>query len=113
MKKAILAPLCSALVIPGLGQVINRDLKKGTATLASAFVLLVVAAVNFFQVLSGAIESIWADPSKQVPLVDYLKAQDLSLMWWVSGAFFLIWAYSVTDAFLKGMKLDRSSGESK
>jgi len=113
MKKAILAPLCSALVMPGLGQVINHDLKKGIAILGGAFVLMVVAAVRFFQVLSSALETTWADPSKQALLIDQLKAQDLSLMAWVSGAFFLIWAYSVTDAFLKGLKLDRTSGDGK
>jgi hypothetical protein len=113
MKKAILAPLCSALVMPGLGQVLNHDLKKGTAILAGAFVLLVVAAIRFFQVLSSALETTWADPSKQALLLDQLKTQDLSLMKWVSGAFFLIWAYSVTDAFLKGLKLDRASGDGK
>ncbi len=113
MKKAILAPLCSALVMPGLGQVINHDLKKGSAILGGAFVLLVVAAVNFFQVLSSALKTSWADSSKQALLIDHLKAQDLSLIEWVSGAFFLIWAYSVTDAFLKGIKLDRSGGDSK
>jgi hypothetical protein len=110
MKKAILAPLCSALVIPGLGQVINHDLKKGAAILGSAFVLLVVAAVKFFQVLSGALETSWADPSKQALLIDQLKTQDLSLMKWASGAFFLIWAYSTIDAFLRGRKLDRTTG---
>jgi hypothetical protein len=29
MQKAIMSPLCSGLVIPGLGQIINQDLKKG------------------------------------------------------------------------------------
>jgi hypothetical protein len=113
MKKAIQAPLCSALVIPGLGQVINHDLKKGVAILAGAFVLLVIAGIRCFQALSGAFEAVWADPSKQVLLIDHLKAQDLSLMKWVSWAFLLLWAYSVVDAFLRGRKLDRSSGESK
>jgi len=46
-------------------------------------------------------------------LGDHLKTQDLSLVWWVIGVFSLIWAYSVTDAFLKGIKLDRSDGDSK
>jgi hypothetical protein len=113
MKKTILAPLSSALVIPGLGQVINHDLKKGIALLGTAFVLLVIGAVKFFQLLSGALETGWADPSKQAFLIDQLKTQDLSLMKWVSGAFLLIWTYSVIDAFLRGKKLDRSRGDEK
>lgn len=113
MKKAILAPLSSALVIPGLGQVINHDLKKGIALLGTAFVLLVIAVVKFFQMLSGALETGWADPSNQARLMDALKTQDLSLMKWVSWAFLLIWTYSVIDAFVRGKKLDRSTGEGK
>jgi NADH:ubiquinone oxidoreductase subunit 5 (subunit L)/multisubunit Na+/H+ antiporter MnhA subunit len=113
MKKAILAPLCSALVIPGMGQVINHDLKKGAAILGGAFVLLVATAVKFFQVLSGALEASWADPSKQSFLIDQLRTQDLSLMKWVSGAFLLIWSYSIIDAFLRGKKLDQSPGDVK
>jgi mannitol-specific phosphotransferase system IIBC component len=113
MKKTILAPLCSALVIPGLGQVINHDLKKGVAILAGAFVLLVIAAIRFFQALSGAIEAVQAGPSMQAVLIDLLKAQDFSPMKWVSGAFLLLWAYSVVDAFWRGRNLDRSSGISR
>jgi uncharacterized membrane protein len=113
MKKAIQAPLCSALVIPGLGQVINHDLKKGVAILAGAFVLLVIAGIRCFQVLGGAFEAVLADPSKQGLLIDQLKAQDFSVLEWASGAFLLLWAYSVVDAFLKGMKLDRSARDAK
>jgi hypothetical protein len=113
MKKAILAPLCSAFVIPGLGQVINHDLKKGAAMLGGALVLLMVAAARFFQLLNTAFKANWADPSRQASLADHLKAQDLSLAWWVIGLFSLIWAYSVTDAFLKGIKRDRSTGDCK
>jgi len=113
MKKSILAPLSSALVIPGLGQVINHDVKKGVALLGIAFVLLVIGVVKFFQVLSGVLETDWADPSKQALIINQLNTQDLSALKWISIAFSLIWIYSVMDAFLKGKKLDRSAGEGK
>ena len=38
MKKSIISPLCSALIIPGLGQVINNNIKKGLIILGIVFV---------------------------------------------------------------------------
>ena len=46
MKKIILSPVCSALIIPGLGQVINGNLKKGMVLLAMVFLLFLGAALK-------------------------------------------------------------------
>ena len=34
MKKAVIASLCSAFIIPGLGQILNNNIKKGLVILA-------------------------------------------------------------------------------
>ena len=46
MKKYILSPLCSALVIPGLGQIINHNLRKGVIILSIVFLLFLGGTVK-------------------------------------------------------------------
>ncbi|MBW2345011.1 MAG: hypothetical protein JRF53_13570 [Deltaproteobacteria bacterium] len=65
MKKAILSPLSSAFVIPGLGQIINRHLKKGVCILAGTFVLFIAALIKFYQILSAALEAENMNPSDE------------------------------------------------
>jgi len=86
MKKAILSPLSSAFVIPGLGQIINQHLKKGVCILAGTFVLFIAALIKFYQILSAALEAENMNPSE-------------------------LWIYSVLDAHLTGKKIDRKQGD--
>lgn len=96
MRKYLLAPLCSALIIPGLGQVVNQELKKGVLLLAAVFLLLVLAAVYLF----FTVEALLSQPtSAPLSLSRLLDRSELIL---ILGAFGVIWVYSVVDAFLKG-----------
>jgi flagellar biosynthesis protein FlhB len=96
MKKYILAPLCSALIIPGLGQVINQQLRKGALLLGAVFVLLVLAIVY----LSIIVESILSQQGSS-PLSLSLLFERVELLL-ILGVFGVIWIYSIVDAFLKG-----------
>jgi len=103
MKKAILSPLCSALVIPGLGQVINQHLKKGVAILAAVFVLLVGFTVHLYRVvqtvmMSGSVSL--EDPASVVRKVMEQGASGLGVLLALFG---LLWLYAVVDAFFGGM----------
>jgi TM2 domain-containing membrane protein YozV len=46
MKKSIAAALCSGLVIPGLGQILNQQIRKGIILLGLVFLLFAAAAVK-------------------------------------------------------------------
>ncbi len=109
MKKAILSPLCSAFVIPGLGQVINQQPKKGLMLLGAVFVFLALFTVRLAQVIRGVMESDSIMPSDPALFIERIKAQDLYVFYVLSAAFCLLWIYSVTDAFIVGIKQDRAA----
>jgi hypothetical protein len=106
MKKAILSPLCSGLVIPGLGQVVNQQLKKGTCILILVFFLFFAILVKLYLIIRAVLENT-AVASGNVSFMDKLAAQNISLLWYLLTAFAILWFYSVLDAYTTGKKLDR------
>ena len=108
MKKAILSPLCSALVIPGLGQIINQHLKKGGCILFAVFILFVAGIVILSRLINTVLKAEMMNPSHSLHITDRLRASDLSAFWYLVVAFGLIWLYSVLDAYLTGRKLDQN-----
>ncbi len=107
MKKTILAPLCSALVIPGLGQIINQHLIKGGCILFAVFILFVAGIFTLYHLMSAALKAELINPGHSPDIVDKLKAVDFSALWYFLVAFALMWLYSVLDAYLTGRKLDQ------
>jgi hypothetical protein len=108
MKKAILSPLCSALVIPGLGQIINQHLKKGGCILFVVFILFVAGIVILSRLINAVQKPEMINPSHSPYITDTLREADFSAFWYLVVAFGLIWLYSVLDAFLTGRKLDQN-----
>ncbi|MFO7461979.1 MAG: hypothetical protein R6X07_15285 [Desulfatiglandales bacterium] len=96
MKKYISAPLCSAFIIPGLGQVINQEIKKGVLILGAVFLLFVLSIIS----LSIIAESLFSQPGSGPPALSRLLERVELLL--ILGAFAVIWLYSVVDAFVKG-----------
>ena len=105
MKKALLSPLCSGLIIPGLGQVMNQELKKGIGLLVLVFFLFISTLIKLYLILHNAFKA--ASASGNAAVVDRLAEQDLSLVWLLITAFVMLWLYSILDAYVTGRKLDR------
>ena len=103
MKKAILATILSALVIPGLGQIINGRFVKGLLALFLAMVSFLGALLSFFWRMEDAVAS-HGDPTS---FLEALDVADLTLPMCFVGAFALLWLLSVIDALRDGRKLDR------
>jgi hypothetical protein len=110
MKKAIISSLCSALVIPGLGQIMNQELKKGIIILAAVFVLSLLFIVRLFHMVQAAMASGGASPNDMLMILERLKSEAPSSLFWLLVAFCVLWCYSVVDAFLGGMKQDKLMG---
>ena len=108
MKKAMLSPLCSALVIPGLGQVINQQLKKGVCMLAIVFVFILALTFELYQRISTVLKSGVTPVQGTGTLMDRIMAQDHTTLVLLVAGFAVLWIYSIVDALIGGIKADRS-----
>ena len=106
MKKAVVSPLCSGLVIPGLGQIINQDLKKGIIILAAVFLLFVMGIIELVRLIDAVFRTGRVDLSNPETIMAKLRAEDPSILWYMAAAFVIIWFFSVLDAYLRGRKID-------
>ena len=108
MKKAVVSPLCSGLIIPGLGQIINQDLKKGIILLAAVFLLFVMGIIKLVYLIHAVFRTGSVDLSDPEMIMAKLRAEDPSTLWYMAAVFILIWFFSVVDAYLGGRKIDKS-----
>jgi NADH:ubiquinone oxidoreductase subunit 6 (subunit J) len=111
MKKSILAPLSSALVIPGLGQILNQDLKKGGILLGLVFVLFLAGTVKLVLILRSVFLRPGANPPDPQRLLETVMQQDFTAVWIIVGLMSLIWLYSILDAFVTARRRERESLE--
>lgn len=109
MKNSVSAPLCSAFIIPGLGQIINQDIGKGLALLASVFILLILGVVKLVLILNTALEPPPVRGASAGSFIDRFLSSDFTLLWGVAAAFSLLWVYSVVNALLRGRQRDREA----
>ncbi|MBW1771299.1 MAG: hypothetical protein JRG79_02540 [Deltaproteobacteria bacterium] len=110
MKQYIVSPVCSAFVVPGLGQVLNHNLKKGGIILGIILILIVNATIQIALILKTIFKEM--EPGLY-PLEKYLERimqEDLSFLFFLVVAFAVIWVYSVSDAFWVGLKIEKQAG---
>lgn len=107
MKKIILSPVCSALIIPGLGQVINGNLKKGMVLLAMVFLLFLGAALKLVFLVQSYVNRPEIASHQTPGDLKTLQLEVLSSLVYFIVAFAMIWIYSVVDAFWTGKKQDK------
>lgn len=108
MKKWITAPLCSGLVLPGLGQIVNQQIRKGLILMGLVFLLFVAGAVKLafiFKSMTGPLDL--AEASHRA----LVSGGDLVFMAAIAGAFAILWVYSVVDAFWAAFRSERSLGD--
>jgi hypothetical protein len=109
MRNAILAPLLSAFVLPGLGQVINRQVVKGLILMGLSMLLFLCVLVKVLLDLSAVIGQVMG-PSLGLGIEDWprvlegLRAGDLMLLYVLVALAAMVWAYGVVDAFLVGRR---------
>jgi uncharacterized membrane protein len=99
MKRSILSPLCSAFIVPGLGQILNQNLKKGLIILAVVLALFLGGAVKLAFMLRSMMSQ-----------AETHSFNALSSLWYLIFPFVITWVYSVIDAFWTGRKLDKEIG---
>jgi uncharacterized membrane protein len=113
MKKAIASPLCSGLVIPGLGQIMNQDLKKGGLLLGGVFVLFIAGIIKLVHLIHSIFRSGSMDNLTSEMIMARLGEQNLTLLWAMAALFVLLWLYAVVDAYVEGRRIDKKEEESR
>lgn len=107
MKKALLSALCSGLVIPGLGQVLNHDLKKGLALLVITLGLFVALLVDLYAILNFMIQNPHAYSFDPDGIISAFRDYHPSRLYAIVIAFLVVWIYAIVDASVYGTRLDR------
>jgi len=104
MKKYILSPLCSAFIVPGLGQILNGHMKKGVIILSIVFILIVAGflelILTMYPVFTQSGDALYLSGDT----MEKLKGEDYSPLAYFVIVFAIIWLYSVLDAFWVGIR---------
>jgi TM2 domain-containing membrane protein YozV len=111
MKKKIVAPFLSAFIIPGLGQLVNGQIAKGSMLLGGVTILFALIVFKVLFDITKALNTI-PDPrwgpelAEQVAMA--LARQSHTVLFLLVLAFGCLWAYSVVDGYRTGKKLDEN-----
>jgi TM2 domain-containing membrane protein YozV len=115
MKRAILAAVSSAFVLPGLGQVLNRQVIKGFLLMMVFTILLITAILTAFfetmDVMRDATVAIDTADTIIDVFVKGLATRDLTGFWAALGLLGAVWLYGVGDAFFYGLRYKPSEEE--
>ena len=115
MRRAVLSPLLS-LLVPGMGQIVNRQLLKGSlmvAAMSLMFIILLAFGLHEFSKAVVAIQEAGAPPGDIAALSAQLRSQGFVWLVVLGGLLMALWVYAVVDAHLGGKAQDLAGdGES-
>ncbi len=116
MKYSFIPPLLSGLVLPGLGQVVNQQIVKGLILISlTTFVFLFLLFKLLFDLSAVMREVMGPDltlgPGEISKVILAMRARDMTLLYVFLIVGVVIWAYSVTDAFLVSRRLKSTENQ--
>ncbi len=107
MKRRIISPVCSAFIVPGLGQVINNQIKKGLILFFSVFALIGAAVFEIYRLVKKSLEGLALNELYPERVIEEFKAQDHTVLYLIGILFSAVWIYSVLDAYIVGKRIDQ------
>ncbi|MDD3580007.1 MAG: hypothetical protein PHW74_03175 [Desulfobacca sp.] len=100
MKRSLVALLLSALIFPGLGQLYNRDLKKGLCLILLATAGVTVIFLGGLILLNYEYAAIYPTPLTRAVFQEMvMRILQHPLILGALSLFLGVWVYSVLDAF--------------
>ncbi len=117
LKKSPLWPtLLSALVIPGAGQIYNQEIPKGLLLMSAFFGAIVwfsqVVTTHLLNVLPGKPEDWIKNQAAFYGAIMSLVNQQASMFMTFQLLLFLLWTYSVIDAYMIAKARAKRAAES-
>lgn len=109
MKQYILSILCSALVVPGLGQVLNRQVKKGVLIMGIVFIFTIAGIIKLADIIIKLIPQLNPDEITGEIIAERLGEADFSVIWFILIVLLVIWLYSICDAYVVGKRLENGA----
>jgi hypothetical protein len=109
MKKVISSTLLSALVIPGAGQINNRDYLKGGAIISAvlgAFAGFTIKIARDAAQILGATHQGEITPALATQLATQVQQQNAGIIRLLGLFLIVIWIYGMVDALVCGKKID-------
>lgn len=115
MRRAIVSPICSALVM-GMGQLINGHRGKGAFLVAGMSLWFLAALGVTWLKVTDAMGVVADGPpvtDKMAALQQALVDGGLGWAWIMGGIFVAMWLFAVIDAAISGAKADRQEAASQ
>ncbi len=112
MKKYITATIGSALVVPGLGQVLNGQIKKGLILMGVVFVIFIAGVIKLAQIITGILPGLNPDEINSAAILEKINVMDVSILRVIMIIFLVIWIYSIIDAFIYGLRAEKERNQS-
>lgn len=113
MKKYITATIGSAIIVPGFGQVLNGQIKKGLILMGVTFVIFIAGVIKLIQVIMPLLpinpdEINWGNILAQAEDIhSRINITDISTLRMIIFFLIIIWIYSIIDAFIIGVKIEK------
>ncbi len=104
MKKYITATIGSAVIVPGFGQVLNGQIKKGLILMASVFLLIIGGAAKLIQIFLPVINSGQINMEEILSGIDFM---DILILRIILILLLAVWIYSIIDACINGIRIER------
>ena len=109
MRQSILAPLCSAFILPGLGQVLNRQVLKGFALICATtglfFALIFKLLLDLSAVMGDVMGADFSLGADKIPLIlQGMRQRDMTIVYILAALGGALWAYSIIDAYINGRR---------
>ena len=107
MKKYISSTLVSALVVPGLGQVLNGQVKKGLIIMGFVFGIFIAGVIKIAQIITGILPGLNPNEINSEAILERINVMDISILRLIMIIFLIIWIYSIIDAFIYGLRAEK------
>jgi hypothetical protein len=108
MKKYILSPLCSAVVVPGFGQLLNHKVKKGVIMMVLTFILFISATIKLAMLIIPEIRNSDIDAINNL-LEFKLSGRNVTGLWVLIALLAVLWLYSIIDALIDGIRIEKDA----